>query len=125
MHHGTVNPAAGRDSVVGEGVYDGKRGMLVSRTNLLTRLLILVAVATLPAVLVTTYMQQNLREEGRERIASEALRQAELLNADLTSVVEGARNSASRFRILRMFGRGTRHAKPTSPICAAICRATR
>ncbi len=92
MQLGTVNhAAAGRDSVVGAGVYDGKRGILVSRTNLLARLLILVAVATLPAVLVTTYMQQNLREEGRARIASEALRQAELLNADLSSVVEGAR----------------------------------
>jgi signal transduction histidine kinase len=64
---------------------------VVGRTNLLTRLLILVAVATLPAVLVMAYMQRNLREEGRERIASEALRQAELLNADLSSVVEGAR----------------------------------
>jgi signal transduction histidine kinase len=63
----------------------------VSRTNLLTRLLILVAVATLPAVLVMAYMQHNLREEGRARIAGEALRQAELLNADLSNVVEGAR----------------------------------
>ncbi len=68
-----------------------ERGTLVSRTNLLTRLLILVAVATLPAVLVMAYMQQNLRAEGRERIAGEALRQAELLNADMTNVVEGAR----------------------------------
>ncbi len=63
----------------------------VSRTNLLTRLLILVAVATLPAILVMAYMQHNLREEGRGRIAGEALRQAELLNADLSNVVEGAR----------------------------------
>jgi signal transduction histidine kinase/CheY-like chemotaxis protein len=67
------------------------RGGLVSRTNLLTRLLILVAVATLPAVLVMAYMQQNLREEGRERIAGEAMRQAELLNADISNIVEGAR----------------------------------
>jgi hypothetical protein len=67
------------------------RGTFVSRTNLLTRLLILVAVATLPAVLVMAYMQHNLRDEGRERIAAEAMRQAELLNADLTSIVEGAR----------------------------------
>ena len=63
----------------------------MSRTNLLTRLLILVAVATLPAVLVMAYMQHNLREEGRDRIAGEALRQAELLNADMSNVVEGAR----------------------------------
>ena len=92
MQRGTAGLAVtGTKNTVSEGAYDGKRGMLVSRTNLLSRLLILVAVATLPAVLVTTYMQQNLREEGRERIASEALRQAELLNADLSSVVEGAR----------------------------------
>lgn len=63
----------------------------MSRTNLLTRLLILVAVATLPAVLVMAYIQHNLRDEGRGRIAGEALRQAELLNADMANIVEGAR----------------------------------
>ena len=63
----------------------------MSRTNLLTRLLILVAVATLPAVLVMAYMQHNLRDDGRERIAAESLRQAELLNADMANIVEGAR----------------------------------
>jgi signal transduction histidine kinase/CheY-like chemotaxis protein len=68
-----------------------RKGDAVGRTNLLTRLLILVAVATLPAVLVMAYMQQNLREEGRDRIAAEALRQAELLNSDMTNIVEGAR----------------------------------
>ncbi|MCX7384429.1 MAG: ATP-binding protein [Alphaproteobacteria bacterium] len=63
----------------------------MSRTNLLTRLLILVMVATLPAVLVLAYIQNNLRTEGRAQIASESLRQAELLNADMSNVVEGAR----------------------------------
>ncbi len=67
------------------------KGTLVSRTNLLTRLLILVAVATLPAVLVMAYMQHNLREEGRDRIAAEAMRQAELLNSDMVNIVDGAR----------------------------------
>ena len=63
----------------------------MTRTNLLTRLLILVAVATLPAILVMAYTQSNLRVEGRERIAIESLRQAELLNANLSNIVEGAR----------------------------------
>jgi signal transduction histidine kinase/CheY-like chemotaxis protein len=64
---------------------------LVARGNLLFRLLILVAAATLPAVLVLIYLQHDLRSEGRARLGDEALRQAELLNADMTNVVEGAR----------------------------------
>jgi signal transduction histidine kinase len=69
----------------------GAMGKLFTRTSLLTRLVILVFVATLPAVAVTAYMQYNLRRDGERRIADEALRQAALLNADMTSVVEGAR----------------------------------
>ena len=64
---------------------------MVARSNLLTRLVILVAVATLPAVLVLAYLQHDLRIEDRARLGDEALRQAELLNADMTNVVEGAR----------------------------------
>ncbi len=67
-------------------------GML--RTNLLTRLLILVVMATVPAVLVMGYLQQDLRSDARVRLADEALRQAELLNADIGNVVEGARQLA-------------------------------
>ncbi|MCW3475757.1 hybrid sensor histidine kinase/response regulator [Limobrevibacterium gyesilva] len=66
-------------------------GTVVARTNLLTRLLILIVVATIPPMLVMAYMQQSLRNEGRQRIAEEALRQAELLDADMSNVVEGAR----------------------------------
>jgi signal transduction histidine kinase len=66
-------------------------GKLFARTNLLTRLVILVCVATLPAIAVMAYMQHNLRADGEQRIAGEALRQAELLNADMANVVEGAR----------------------------------
>src|SRR5206468_3247454 len=62
-----------------------------ARSNLLVRLLILVAAATLPAILVLIYLQHDLRSEGRARLGDEALRQAELLNADMTNVVEGAR----------------------------------
>ena len=86
MHTG-LNAA----TTVSDGPVMRPRGTAVSRTNLLTRLLILVAVATLPAVLVMAYMQHNLRNEGRERIAGEVLRQAELLNADVANIIEGAR----------------------------------
>ncbi len=64
---------------------------MVTRSNLLIRLVILVAVATLPAIAVMAYLQHDLRREDRARIGDEALRQAELLNADMTNVVEGAR----------------------------------
>src|SRR6266700_1488201 len=79
-------------------------GTVLGRTNLLTRLLILVAVSTIPAILVLAYLQHDLRAEGRERIAKEALRQAELLNADMSNVVEGARQlslAISRFPAVR------------------------
>ena len=75
-------------------------GKLFTRTNLLTRLVILVCVATLPAVGVTAYMQYRLRSDGEQRIADEALRQAELLNADMANVAEGARQLAWPLRIL-------------------------
>jgi len=63
----------------------------VAPANLLVRLVILVVAATVPAVLVLMYLQHDLRTESRTRIGDEALRQAELLNADMTNVVEGAR----------------------------------
>ena len=53
--------------------------------------MILVVVSTIPALLVLAYLEHDLRAEGRERIGAEALRQAELLNADMSNVVEGAR----------------------------------
>ena len=59
--------------------------------NLMIRLAVLVLAATLPAVGVLTYLQQELRDDHRQRMGEEALRQAELFNADLSSVVEGAR----------------------------------
>jgi hypothetical protein len=79
-------------------------GKLFARTNLLTRLIILVCVATLPAVAVIAYMQYNLRADGEQRIADEALRQAELLNADMVNVVEGAHQlslAITHFAIVR------------------------
>ena len=59
--------------------------------NLMIRLAVLVLAATLPAVGVLAYLQQELRDDHRQRMGEEALRQAELFNADLSSVVEGAR----------------------------------
>jgi signal transduction histidine kinase/CheY-like chemotaxis protein len=75
-------PRAAADAEVGRGG---------GPTNLFTRLLIVVAVATLPAVGVLAYLEHNLRTDSRARMADEALRQAELLNADMSNVVEGAR----------------------------------
>jgi signal transduction histidine kinase/CheY-like chemotaxis protein len=66
-------------------------GKLFARASLLTRLIILVCVATFPAFAVIAYMQHNLHTDGKQRIADEALRQAELLNADMANVAEGAR----------------------------------
>ena len=64
---------------------------LIFRSNLFARLLILVVAATLPALLVLVYLQQDLRRDRLARIPDEALQQAELINADLRSVMEGAR----------------------------------
>ncbi len=64
---------------------------MLARANLLTRLLILVAVGTVPAVLVLMYLQHDLRAGRREALSDETRRQAELLNGDLLNVVEGAR----------------------------------
>jgi len=67
-------------------------GTVIGRTSLLVRLVILVVVSTIPALLVLTYLEHDLHSEGRQRIGAEALlRQAELLNADMSNVVEGAR----------------------------------
>ena len=61
------------------------------RSNLFARLLILVVAATLPALMVLVYLQQDLRGDRMDRIPDEALQQAELINADMRSVMEGAR----------------------------------
>jgi len=51
--------------------------------------------ASLPALLVLIYLQQDLRNDRLARIPDEALQQAELINSDLRSVVEGARQLAA------------------------------
>jgi signal transduction histidine kinase/CheY-like chemotaxis protein len=77
---------------------------VLERINLPSRLLILVAVATIPALLVMVYLQLNLLEDGRKRISAEALRQADSLSVDMSNVVEGARQisvAITRFTAVR------------------------
>lgn len=64
---------------------------MIFRSNLFARLLILVVAATMPALLVLAYLQQDLRNDRMDRIPGEALQQAELINSDMRSVMEGAR----------------------------------
>jgi len=77
---------------------------MVFRTTLFARLLILVVAATLPAVLVLFHLQQDLRDDRLARIPGEAQQQAELINADMRSVMEGARQlgaALARFASVR------------------------
>jgi signal transduction histidine kinase/CheY-like chemotaxis protein len=77
---------------------------LIFRSNLFARLLILVVAATLPALLVLVYLQQDLRRDRLAGIPHTALQQAELINADMRSVMEGARQLAvaiARFSTVR------------------------
>ena len=61
------------------------------RADLFSRLLVLVAVATAPAALVLIYLQSQLHAGEEAHLAEDALRQAQLVNADLISIVESAR----------------------------------
>ncbi len=63
----------------------------VLHTGLFTRLLVLIGIAIAPAVLVLVYLQSELHADQRSRLSEDALRQAELVNGDLGSIVEGAR----------------------------------
>ncbi len=77
---------------------------MIFGSNLFARLLTLVVAATLPAVLVLVYLQQDLRGDRLARIPDEALQQAELINADMRSVMEGARQlsaAMARFMTVR------------------------
>src|SRR5882672_256370 len=57
--------------------YRSDERKVLERINLPSRLLILVAVATVPALLVMVYLQLNLLNDGRKRITAEALGQAD------------------------------------------------
>ena len=77
---------------------------MIFGSNLFARLLILVVAATLPAVLVLVYLQQDLRGDRMAGIPDEALQQAELINVDMRSVIESARQlsaAMARFSTVR------------------------
>ena len=89
---------AGREVVA---AFEARVSQMVFRSNLFARLLILVVAATLPALMVLVYLQQDLRGDRMARIPDEALQQAELINVDMRSVMEGARQlSAAMARFL-------------------------
>jgi len=85
------------------------------RTNLFARLLILVVSATLPALAVLIYLQHDLRTERLSRIPGEALQKVELINSDLRSVMEGARQlsaAVARYHSVRTLAPGcARHMR--------------
>jgi signal transduction histidine kinase len=66
-----------------------------SRGDLLTRLIVLVAAASAPAIAVHAYLQSDLRAGADRAMLGTARHGAELLHAELGSVVEGARQVAS------------------------------
>ena len=77
---------------------------MVFRSNLFARLAILVVATTLPAMLVLAYLQQDLRRDRMSAIPDEALQQAELISANMRSVIEGARQlsaAMARFATVR------------------------
>ena len=63
--------------------------------TLMLRLLLLVLLGLVPAVAIQVYNEFDLRAERGRQIASGALHQAELVNADMLSIVNGARQLAA------------------------------
>ncbi len=67
----------------------GRNGMRLS-----TRLLLLIVVCLAPLVAAQLYTELDLRRLRHGQIAELALRQAEMANADIASIVDGARQMA-------------------------------
>ncbi|MGH7156049.1 MAG: HAMP domain-containing protein, partial [Acetobacteraceae bacterium] len=63
----------------------------LGNTSLKTRLLVLVLIAILPSTILLGYIEVHVHAERRAQLSVSVLREAELLNADVLSVVEGAR----------------------------------
>ena len=63
--------------------------------KLSTRLLLLVLGCLLPILTAQVYSQVNLYAERHEQLGALVLRQAELANADMTSIVDGVRQIAT------------------------------
>ncbi len=61
------------------------------RGNLFTRLLVLVAAATAPAILVLVYLQSGIQDDRVHELTADARTEAQLVNSDLLSIVEAAR----------------------------------
>ncbi len=61
----------------------------IGSSNLLTRLLVIVFVATVPAIAALVNFQRDLLTSRKEQAHSGALRQAELLNTSVGTIVEG------------------------------------
>ncbi len=64
--------------------------MFLTRSNLLTRLVILVLVATIPALLVLLTFQSDLNAQRDDVVRQSALHKAELINLALGNVIDGA-----------------------------------
>ena len=60
--------------------------------SLRARLMLLVAVALLPAVAMQAYSELDLRRQRETEIHALAIHQARLIQADLVSILEGARS---------------------------------
>jgi signal transduction histidine kinase len=77
---------------------------LANRANLLVRLLILVGIATLPAVGVLILLLGATRADRMARLGQDALHQAELVNGDIRNILGGARQlglAIAEFQALR------------------------
>jgi signal transduction histidine kinase/CheY-like chemotaxis protein len=82
------------------------------RGDLFSRLLLLAAAATVPALLVLIYLETELRGERDEALVVSAVRQAGMVSNDVTSIVDGARAlalSISQYETVQSF----------DPACAA------
>lgn len=69
--------------------------MSFRRGDLLTRLIVLVSAASAPAIAVHAYLQSDLNADAERGVLTTALHGAELLHAELGSMVEGARQVAT------------------------------
>src|SRR5690242_4060098 len=59
--------------------------------SLMARVLVLVGIALTPGLLILAYNELDFRRERTRQIETTALRQAELINGDIGSIIEGIR----------------------------------
>jgi signal transduction histidine kinase/CheY-like chemotaxis protein len=83
-----ADPASGAVAVEAAG--SRKRGM-----RLTMRLWLLILVCLVPMVGAQLFVQIDLRQERQAQLSELAMRQADLANSDLISIIEGARQLAS------------------------------